>query len=205
MPPEILPIRAPAPHLRGRKNQPIHPMHLISLSSPVGPLLLEHDGSAVTSLRFCRAGHASTQQADDAAPPPDRLARRVAEQLGEYFSSARTEFDLPLRMAGTDFQKMVWAALGRIPPGETRTYGELAREVGCSGGARAVGQANARNPIPIIIPCHRVVGAAGRIGGYSGDWGGGEGIERKRWLLAHEAVGSAIWESCGAAPAPYAR
>lgn len=160
----------------------------ILISSPIGPLLAEHDGAALTAVRFWRdADHAPTGTLRGPGDP-DPLGRRIIAQLGEYFHGERREFDLPISPAGTVFQRRVWSALARVPFGETRTYGELARETGSGGGARAIGQANARNPIPIVIPCHRVVAAGGAIGGYAGDWGDGEGIARKRWLLRHEGV-----------------
>jgi methylated-DNA-[protein]-cysteine S-methyltransferase len=105
---------------------------------------------------------------------------RAVTQLQDYFDGSRTGFDLPLAPHGTAFQQRVWAALAAIPPGETRSYGEIALALGSS--ARAVGQANGANPIPILIPCHRVTAARGVLGGYSG----GEGAGTKRWLLDHE-------------------
>ena len=102
-------------------------------------------------------------------------------QLDRYFEGTLTEFDLPLGPRGTPFQQQVWAALCDIPYGETISYGELARRVGRPGSARAVGAANGSNPISIIIPCHRVIGSDGRLTGYGG------GIDRKAWLLDHEA------------------
>lgn len=101
-------------------------------------------------------------------------------QLDEYFSGERTAFDLPLAPKGTDFQKKVWNALREIPYGETRTYGEIAAAIGNPKAARAVGMANNRNPIGIIIPCHRVVGVNGKLVGYAG------GVEKKEWLLTLE-------------------
>ncbi|HEY0801667.1 MAG TPA: methylated-DNA--[protein]-cysteine S-methyltransferase, partial [Steroidobacteraceae bacterium] len=98
----------------------------------------------------------------------------------EYFAGARREFDLPLKMAGTDFQKQVWSELTKIPFGQTRSYGQLAKRLGNPNGSRAVGLANGRNPIAIIVPCHRVIGADGSLTGFGG------GIDRKQWLLTHE-------------------
>jgi methylated-DNA-[protein]-cysteine S-methyltransferase len=103
------------------------------------------------------------------------------EQLGAYFAGERTTFDLPLDLdAGSAFQQLVWRALLEIPYGETRSYGRLAASIGRPGAARAVGLANGRNPIGIVVPCHRVVGADGSLTGYGG------GLPRKRWLLGHE-------------------
>jgi methylated-DNA-[protein]-cysteine S-methyltransferase len=104
----------------------------------------------------------------------------VARQLGQYFAGERTAFDLPLAPRGDDFRQRVWAALRTIPHGETRTYGQLAASLGGVGLARAVGAANALNPLSIVVPCHRVVGAGGALTGYAG------GLERKRFLLALE-------------------
>jgi O-6-methylguanine DNA methyltransferase len=115
------------------------------------------------------------------------MGMRVAAEIAGYFGGTQAEFTVPLTPAGTPFQHEVWDALRRIPPGVTRSYGQVAAEIGRLGGARAVGQANARNPIPILIPCHRVLAADGSVGGYLGEWGRGEGLAIKRWLLAHES------------------
>lgn len=105
---------------------------------------------------------------------------RAADQLAEYFAGTRTEFDLPLAPSGTEFQRAAWEALRRIPFGETVSYGRQADLMGDKNKARAVGAANGRNPIPIVVPCHRVVGSDGSLTGFAG------GIELKRWLLDHE-------------------
>ena len=149
-------------------------MYEALLPSPIGPLYVAADDTGLTKLytdghRF----HAN-------AGPDDGRFTEVAHQLDEYFAGERTEFDLPLSEHGTPFELDVWSALRRIPYGETRSYGELAREVGSV--ARAVGRANGRNQISIIVPCHRVIGADGSLTGYGG------GIERKRWLLRHEGA-----------------
>lgn len=102
-------------------------------------------------------------------------------QLGEYFAGARRAFELPLSGRGTQAQRAVWRALADIPFGEVQSYAELARAVGAPRSARAVGAANARNPLSIVVPCHRVIGSDGSLTGYAG------GLEAKRWLLAHEA------------------
>ena len=112
-------------------------------------------------------------------PDPEPFGPAI-EQLDEYFSGERQDFDLPLAVAGTTFQQRVWAALREIPYGETESYGELAARIGSPGASRAVGLANGRNPIGIIVPCHRVIGASGSLTGYGG------GIERKRQLLDME-------------------
>src|SRR5205085_9923425 len=107
-----------------------------------------------------------------------------ARQLREFFAGERTAFELPLRPAGTPFQRAVWDALLEVPYGETTGYGALAQRLGRPGAARAVGLANARNPLAIVVPCHRVVGASGALTGYAG------GLERKRFLLELEARGA---------------
>lgn len=113
-------------------------------------------------------------------PCPDATTSLACRQLAEYFAGARRVFELPLAPQGSDFQRQVWAALAGIRYGETCSYGELARAIGRPGAPRAVGAANGRNPIIIVIPCHRVVASDGGIGGYSA------GVARKQWLLAHE-------------------
>ncbi|MDI3547115.1 MAG: methylated-DNA-[protein]-cysteine S-methyltransferase [Halanaerobiales bacterium] len=104
----------------------------------------------------------------------------ILQQFNEYFTGKRKEFDFPLILKGTEFQIRVWQELLKIPYGETRTYSEIARSIGNSGAARAVGMASSKNPLPIIIPCHRVIGADGGLTGYAGS------LWRKRWLLEHE-------------------
>ena len=123
------------------------------------------------------ASGAEARLEPDAEPFP--LLRR---QLGEYFAGERTAFELPLAPAGTPFQRIVWDALLAIPYGETRSYGELAAAVGKPGAARAVGRANHDNPIGVVIPCHRVIGAGGSLTGYAG------GLDRKRYLLELEGA-----------------
>lgn len=145
-------------------------MPSLTLASPLGPLRLTGAGGAVTALDW------------GAGPPDDSdpVLEAAARQLDEYFAGRRTAFDLPLRPAGTAFQKRVWDLMERIPYGQTLTYGDMAHRLGTA--ARAVGGACGRNPLPIIIPCHRVVGGGGASGGYSG-FGG---VETKAWLLGHE-------------------
>ncbi len=110
----------------------------------------------------------------------DPAFRRVAEQFGQWFAGERRDFDLPLAVTGTPFQTRVWALLRQIPYGATTTYGALAAELGSPGASRAVGLANGRNPVGVVVPCHRVVGSSGKLTGYAG------GLDVKRWLLAHE-------------------
>jgi methylated-DNA-[protein]-cysteine S-methyltransferase len=149
------------------------------LNSPIGELLLTGDGRSITGIwmQSHRSEWRRTRewQRDDAAFAAPRA------QLTEYFAGERAEFDLSLGAEGTDFQHKVWNALCAIPYGETISYGELARRIGQPTAARAVGLANGSNPLPIVVPCHRVIGADGSLTGFGG------GIERKRWLLAHEA------------------
>lgn len=143
------------------------------LQSPVGPLTLLGDGEAVTELRFGdrRAGL-----------PGCAPLERAAAELTEYFAGGRRVFTVPLAPAGTPFQRLVWDALREIPYGATAAYGEIAVRIGRPKAARAVGSANHRNPLPILIPCHRVLGADGALTGYAG------GLEVKRALLAIEGV-----------------
>lgn len=152
-------------------------MSHITIHTPLGEITVFEAEGAIVALDWGR-GVAE----DGADTPPATVLREAAAQLQDYFDGARTEFSLPLNPQGSAFRRRVWDALRRIPPGETRSYLDIAREVGC-GSPRAVGQANGSNPIPIIIPCHRVVAADGSLGGYSG----GEGAATKRYLLALEA------------------
>jgi methylated-DNA-[protein]-cysteine S-methyltransferase len=147
------------------------------MDTPVGRLVLESDGDVLIGI-WLPNDTTSVRNAGDDAPP---VLKDTATQLEEYFARERTEFDVPMELDGTTFQKEVWAELSRIPYGETISYGELARRVGRPKGPRAVGQANGRNPIPIIVPCHRVLAGNG-IGGYGG------GLPMKRSLLAVEGV-----------------
>jgi methylated-DNA-[protein]-cysteine S-methyltransferase len=147
-------------------------------ASPVGPLLLVSQGAGLQGIYFeghARGPRVANDWVNDAAPFDD-----VVRQLAEYFAGTRARFDLPLAPQGTPFQRAVWSALTAIPFGETIPYAELARRVGRPGSARAVGHANARNPISIVVPCHRVIGSDGSLTGYAG------GEETKRRLLALE-------------------
>lgn len=155
-----------------------------TMASPVGELLLTAGADGLTRVWFesHRGGHAP-DPAWPRAAGRGTAARAIAcarEQLGAYFAGERTAFDLPLAARGTPFQERVWAALRGIPFGETISYLELARRIGDAAAVRAVGAANGRNPLSIVVPCHRVIGADGSLTGFGG------GIERKRWLLAHE-------------------
>jgi methylated-DNA-[protein]-cysteine S-methyltransferase len=167
-------------------------MEQLLLASPVGPLLAEYTPGGVRALRFWPRGAHPPAGTRVAPAQGDALGRQVARELAEYFAGARREFSLPLAPGGTEFQRAVWAALCRVPFGETRSYGQLAAQLGKPHASRAVGQANARNPLPIVVPCHRVLASGGGLGGYMGDWEEGRGLAIKRWLLEHEEKLSAI-------------
>ena len=143
--------------------------------SPVGDLILTGTGDTLTGCYFTGTGHDTDPTAGLARD--DGSFQVVTEQLGEYFAGERTAFDLPLAPSGTTFQLRVWEQLRTIPYGVTCSYADVARAIGAGNGFRAVGLANGRNPISIIVPCHRVIGADGSLTGYGG------GIERKRFLL----------------------
>jgi methylated-DNA-[protein]-cysteine S-methyltransferase len=152
--------------------------HYAVMPSPIGELTLTGDGDSLTGvymeLHRRRPPLPAGAKRDDAALAGPR------RQLEEYFEGERTGFDMPLAADGTPFQRAVWTALTEIPYGETISYGELARRIGQPGAARAVGLANGRNPISIVVPCHRVIGASGTLTGYGG------GLDRKRFLLELE-------------------
>ncbi len=153
--------------------------------SPVGDLTLTGTGDVLTGCWFERHGRAGDVAAG--LRRADGAFAEAADQLDEYFAGERTAFDLPLHPVGTDFQLRVWARLRAIPYGETRSYGQLALELGQAGASRAVGLANGRNPLSIIVPCHRVIGADGSLTGFGG------GVDRKRFLLDLESgVGSLL-------------
>ncbi len=150
----------------------------LEISSPLGPLRLyaARDPGPVLCGVYLPAQRAPAAAAD----PRDPVLVAAAQQLGEYFAGARHTFDLPLRLVGTDFQRTVWGALTRIPFAATRSYAELAGQIDRPRACRAVGAANGKNPISIIVPCHRVIGKGGGLTGYAG------GQAAKRWLLDHE-------------------
>ena len=152
------------------------------IDSPIGRLVLASEGEFLTGLYMDVAdrpikGMDTWVENRKAGALPSAI-----RQLGEYFSGTRREFDLPLRLHGTEFQQRVWTVLKEIPYGRTCSYGMLAKRLGNPNASRAVGLANGRNPISILVPCHRVIGADGSLTGYGG------GLERKRWLLAHEVT-----------------
>ena len=144
-----------------------------AVETPLGTLWLAGDEHGLTRISFDQV---------PAQPPARRLATAAREQLDTYFAGELERFDLPLDPQGTTFQRSVWDAVGAIPYGATATYSEVAAAVGSPSACRAVGAANGRNPLAIVIPCHRVVGSAGALTGYGG------GLERKRWLLEHEGA-----------------
>jgi len=146
-------------------------MPQLSLHTPLGEVTISEDGGAIVALDWGRGR-------DQEATP---LLREACDQLQDYFDGKRMSFDLPLAPEGSNFQKRVWTALCAIPPGETRSYADIARTIGSA--PRAVGGANGANPIPLFIPCHRVIAADGSLGGYSG----GDGPATKRFLLDHES------------------
>ena len=150
-----------------------------TFDGPFGDLILTMRGESLVGLYF-PVGKDS-RAIDGRWRRSDRPFSKVRKQLSEYFAGRRQTFDLDLSMPGTDFQQAVWAELRRIPYGETIAYAELARRVGNPAASRAVGSANGRNPIPIIVPCHRVIASGGKLGGFGG------GLDTKKWLLAHEA------------------
>lgn len=150
-------------------------MPSLSLETPTGPMTLSQEDGAIVGARW-----GGLKGTDDTP-----LLRRAAQQIGEYYAGTRTGFDLQLRVVGSDFQRAVCDAMLAIPFGETVTYGDIAKQLNIP--AQAIGQACGGNPIPLIIPCHRVLGANG-LGGFSGDGGGLNGIELKVQLLRHEGA-----------------
>jgi len=147
------------------------------VESPVGPLLVQASSTGLTRLLFV------DDPVDPVAPVDPVVAAYIDQaeaELTEYFAGGRTTFDVALDLDGTPFQRAVWAQLRQIPHGATASYGELARKLGSPQASRAVGMANNRNPIAIIVPCHRVIGADGSLTGFGG------GLPWKRWLLARE-------------------
>src|SRR2546426_11214528 len=175
------------------------PTAFTRFASPLGELVLTASDTALTGVYFPTSRHGPSSVVpphrnaergpggeawleDDGHRPASELLARARRQLTEYFARARTTFDLPLDPPGTAFQRRVWDALRTIPYGATSSYGELARRLGDPHATRAVGAANGKNPIPIIVPCHRVVGARGELTGFGG------GMDRKRWLLEHEGA-----------------
>lgn len=167
------------------------PTYYSTTPSPIGDLLITSvstaEGETISGIFMEKHRHGPKR---DSGWVKDAGKHREAHrQLAEYFDGERTAFDLPLAPAGTPFQSQVWKALLEIPFGRTESYGELAARIGRPGSARAVGSANGRNPISIVIPCHRVIGSSGELTGYGG------GLPRKRWLLSHEGAAPASRQS----------
>ena len=161
------------------------------VASPVGPLTLVAEEGLLAGLYLAEHRHAP----DLDLPVDEAGLPAVREQLSAYFARDLKEFDVPLAVTGTPFQRQVWAALRTIPYGETWSYRDLAEAIGRPSAVRAVGLANGRNPVSIVVPCHRVIGANGDLTGYGG------GLAAKEWLLAHEAgclpleAGSGAWSN----------
>lgn len=166
------------------------PMYYTFLSSPIGQLLLAGDEDGLALVEFPEGGKPSKPAAD--WQRDDKPFRQAKRQLDEYFAGERREFTVTLKPHGTPFQLEVLEALQRIPYGETRSYAEIAREIGRPRAVRAVGAANGRNPLPIIIPCHRVIGSSGSLTGFGG------GLPVKRFLLDLERGQPALLESSAA-------
>jgi methylated-DNA-[protein]-cysteine S-methyltransferase len=153
----------------------------MTIGSPLGSLVLTSEHGSLVSIAF--SGHArGPERQGELQGEPDALLEEARRQLAAYFSGRLRDFDLPLAPRGTEFQRRVWEALACIPWGETSTYRDIARSIGRRNAMRAVGAANGANPLPIILPCHRVIGSNGCLRGYSG------GLGRKRALLVLERV-----------------
>jgi len=150
--------------------------------TPLGAVLATAEGGYVTSVNFIAANSAPPLGKDWEEDPRSSPLKECAEQLADYFAGTRQRFDLPVAPRGTPFQERVWREIERVPFGQTITYSELASRAGAPGSARAAGAATGRNPIWIVVPCHRIVGADGSLTGYAG------GLERKRKLLEIEGV-----------------
>jgi len=152
--------------------------------SPIGDLLLTSDGVALTGIYM--ESHKGGPERDERWRRDDASLKPAREQLSAYFAGESRSFDLPLAFRGTEFQRRVWDALRAVPFGETVSYGELARRIGAPRAVRAVGAAVGRNPISIVVPCHRIIGSDGGLTGYAG------GLASKRWLLEHERTANAL-------------
>ncbi|WP_433589824.1 methylated-DNA--[protein]-cysteine S-methyltransferase [Pseudomonas koreensis] len=156
------------------------PYTFITLPSPVGELKLVANGARLAAILWENDKPGRVRLGPMTPAPDNPLLQNAARQLQEYFAGHRDRFDLELDFVGTDFQKKVWAALLTIPFGETRTYRQIAEQIGNPAAVRAVGAANGRNPISIVAPCHRVIGASGKLTGFAG------GLEAKQRLLVLE-------------------
>lgn len=154
---------------------------IVRMDSPIGRLEITALGGKVVGVEIERHGRLGNDGAPEKSSPVLDKARK---QLGEYFAGKRKSFQIPVSLSGTDFQRAVWSAVDDIPFGQVLSYGEVGHETGRPTAGRAVGGAVGANPVPIIIPCHRVLASDGRITGYSG----GNGIATKAWLLDHEGI-----------------
>ena len=154
---------------------------LLIIDSPLGLISLRSSGGAITSLDIERDGRVN---GDEEAISRTPVLEQAARELGEYFAGTRTSFDVPVELTGTDFQRAVWAELAAIPFGDTRGYGQIGVATGRPTAGRAVGGAVGANPVPLLVPCHRVLASDRRITGYSA----GEGVSTKVWLLDHEGI-----------------
>lgn len=149
------------------------------LESPIGVLLVVVSDTGVKRIDFVDHNTKSVL-ARNTARQQHPILKDALQQLTEYFNGSRTAFSLPLNLSGTEFQQQAWLALARIPYGHTMTYGEQAASIGRPKAVRAIGAANSKNPVAIVLPCHRVIGADGSLTGYAG------GMDKKIWLLDHE-------------------
>jgi methylated-DNA-[protein]-cysteine S-methyltransferase len=168
-----------------RSHTAAPPAFIKRVDSPIGRLEITSDGNAITSLAIERAGSLPYEELDEKS---SKLLELAAKQLGEYFAGKRHNFELPVAPCGTEFQESVWNQLADIEWGDVRSYGELGIATGRASAGRAVGGAVGANPIPIIIPCHRVLASNNKIAGYSG----GNGIPTKVWLLEHEGIEAVV-------------
>ena len=157
------------------------PLAFTSFASPVGKLTLVAADAGLVAILWPDDDPRRVRLGERRSDPGHTVLVEAAAQLTAYFAGERRDFDLPLDMRGTDFQRTVWRALLDIPYGETRSYGQIAQAIGRPTASRAVGAANGRNPLSIVAPCHRVVGGSGALTGFAG------GVETKRWLLQMEA------------------
>ena len=164
-----------------------------TFEGPQGSMLLVANDRGLAGVYFDRQKHHPKRQADWKKDPHHRVLRQAKRELAEYFAGKRKRFDVALSPNGTPFQRSVWRAISTVGFGETITYGELARRAGHPGSARAAGAATGRNPIGIIVPCHRIMGANGTLTGYAG------GLSKKRALLALEGVGENLISATGLA------
>jgi methylated-DNA-[protein]-cysteine S-methyltransferase len=155
-----------------------HDIPWTQLDSPIGRLTIFADGEGITEIRFPNNSAVLPTQ----SVHKNKWLNQAVEQLSAYFDGRLKSFDLPLSLDGTSFQQGVWAQLQKVAHGTTASYGQIARDLGKPKAARAVGMANNKNRIPIIIPCHRVIGSDGSLTGFAG------GLDTKRWLLRHEGV-----------------